>query len=409
MKKTISMMLLLAMAGSTKAGLVLKTEGHIDFCPGLFTTSGQTVVCSISDDNEVTIYTQDFLVDRTFTCVGQEQSGSFTEEATITPTGLKAVPEIIYESGYSYKNYSSYSMFEARSQEEMIEKLKENNSYTTFIAFTDPMGNPACYDNYASFKYENIFGKQYPTSWYALIEGTVYSVSTYDSFYTIEYDEENAVWTRTSDNVETYPTSLKELSPCIDRYNHDEEYASVTQTFFNEDDKWEYIVSEHGQPEIEYYYAATKVNDDGTVTLTRSGIVRTPVTSKAVYNEDGTKLGNIPDFDLALILNGRKFLFSNRVLYEIKGNGSDFDLVETVQAKSEHRLDAKRGIVTVDINAEQAGGEVVVSTTDGKVMASKKVGVGQTQINEQPLPTGIYVVSLLKDGRVVESEKYLVQ
>ena len=45
----------------------------------------------------------------------------------------------------------------------------------------------------------------------------------------------------------------------------------------------------------------------------------------------------------------------------------------------------------------------------GKVMASKRVGVGQTQINDQPLPTGIYIVSLLKDGRVVESEKYLVQ
>ena len=85
------------------------------------------------------------------------------------------------------------------------------------------------------------------------------------------------------------------------------------------------------------------------------------------------------------------------------------DFVEVMRAKSDRRLETKRGIVTVNIDAEQAGGEVVVSTTDGKVMANKKVGVGQTQINDQPLPTGIYVVSLLKDGKVLESEKYLVQ
>ena len=83
--------------------------------------------------------------------------------------------------------------------------------------------------------------------------------------------------------------------------------------------------------------------------------------------------------------------------------------MEKISAKNDRSLDTKHGIVTVDIDAEQAGGEVIVSTTDGKVMASKRVGVGQTQINDQPLPTGIYIVSLLKDGRVVESEKYLVQ
>ena len=83
--------------------------------------------------------------------------------------------------------------------------------------------------------------------------------------------------------------------------------------------------------------------------------------------------------------------------------------MEKVSARNDRSLDANRGIVTVDIDAEQAGGEVVICTTDGKVMANKRVGVGQTQINDQPLPAGLYVVSLIKDGRVVESEKYLVQ
>ena len=412
MKKTISMMLLLAMAGSAKSDLVLKTKGYFDVCPGLFTTSGNSVVHSINDnDNVVTIYTSDFLVDKTFTCVKSEyQTGSVTEVATVTPTGLNIVPDDIYGS----KNYYTSYMFEASSQEDMINKVKEYNPSGTLFLFTDPMGNFACYfyESY-SFKYENLFGKKYPTSWYALIDGYVYRINTYDRFYTLAYNEESAVWTRISEDIETWNDGMDGIE--IEYEGEKESYKAIrlSQNFFNADDKWEYVVAEYGPLEFSYSIQSEIINDDGTITLTRRGSCYGNYTSSyAVFNEDGTKLGSLPSADF-FIINGKKYVTFDdddyECLYEIVGNDSDFDLIETVQAKSDRRLDAKRGIVTIDINAEQAGGEVVVSTTDGKVMASKKVGVGQTQINDQPLPTGIYVVSLLKDGRVVESEKYLVK
>lgn len=150
------------------------------------------------------------------------------------------------------------------------------------------------------------------------------------------------------------------------------------------------------------------INEDGTVTLTREGSIATENRGYAVYNEDGEKLGNIASNDI-YIINGKPYSEKSHSLYSFDANGGDIDFIETVKAKDEHRLGAARGIVTVDISAEQAGGEVVVSTPDGKVLANKRVGTGQTQVNDQPLPTGIYVVSLLKDGKVVESEKYLVQ
>ena len=150
------------------------------------------------------------------------------------------------------------------------------------------------------------------------------------------------------------------------------------------------------------------INEDGTVTLTREGSIATENRGYAVYNEDGEKLGNIASNDI-YIINGKPYSEKSSSLYSFDANGGDIDFIETVKAKDEHRLGAARGIVTVDISAEQAGGEVVVSTPDGKVLATKRVGIGQTQVNDQPLPTGIYVVSLLKDGKVVESEKYLVQ
>ena len=153
------------------------------------------------------------------------------------------------------------------------------------------------------------------------------------------------------------------------------------------------------------------INEDGTVTLTREGSIATENRGYAVYNEDGEKLGNIASNDI-YIINGKPYSYESygsHSLNSFDANGGDIDFIETVKAKDEHRLGAARGIVTVDISAEQAGGEVVVSTPDGKVLATKRVGIGQTHVNDQPLPTGIYVVSLLKDGKVVESEKYLVQ
>ena len=150
------------------------------------------------------------------------------------------------------------------------------------------------------------------------------------------------------------------------------------------------------------------INEDGTVTLTREGSIATENRGYAVYNEDGEKLGNIASNDI-YVINGKPYSEKSSSLYSFDANGGDIDFIETVKAKDEHRLGAARGLVTVDISAEQAGGEVVVSTPDGEVLATKRVGIGQTQVNDQPLPTGIYVVSLLKDGKVVESEKYLVQ
>ena len=119
MKKTLTFMLLLAIAGSTSADLVKKVEGgsgYVSLCPGMFTTSGKTIVYTYNvNTGEVTLYTPDFEVDRTFTMPVQECTiRYFTEQTTVTPTGMNVVPT---------GNYYSYTMFSADSQKDMINKL----------------------------------------------------------------------------------------------------------------------------------------------------------------------------------------------------------------------------------------------------------------------------------------------
>lgn len=433
MKKFATLMLLLAIAGSAHADLVLKTEKRsekdLNVVPNALTTSGKTVFYTLSlssgeGKGDVTVFSPDNgFAPKTFNIGEVEyQSGSYMEEAVVKPTGVNIVPQ----SQYGGKNYSmsssvgSYGIgtVSASSQEEMIDKLTSLKEQT-FTAFTDYFGNPACYGN-TSFVLENLFGKQYPTSWYALIDGMIYSISTYSNFYTFAYDEESAVWTRTSESIDTYTNGCESIALYLDGVEaNDDNYITISQSLFNNDDKWEYMIPEYGPMSV---YSSdiinTTDNKDGTLTLQRRVLMKSEQTGFAVYNEDGTKLyhlrGTSQKGGIFFYLDGDKAYYQSLedgyiCIYEINKETGDIDLVEKVQAKNDRKLGATRGIVTVDIDAEQAGGEVVVSTTDGKVMASKKVGIGQTQINDQPLPTGIYVVSLLKDGRVVESEKYLVQ
>ena len=132
-----------------------------------------------------------------------------------------------------------------------------------------------------------------------------------------------------------------------------------------------YLIVDHSGELITNYSnpCSGGINEDGTVTLTREGSIGPKERGYAVYNEDGEKLGNVASRDICII-NGKPYSNESRSLYSFDANGGDIDFIETVKAKDEHRLGAARGIVTVDISAEQAGGEVVVSTPDGKVRNS---------------------------------------
>ncbi len=309
MKKTLTFMLLLAIAGSTSADLVKKVEGgndiRVSLCPGMLTTSGKAIVYTLNrSTGEVTLYTPDFEVDRTFTMPVQEYTErSFTEQATVTPTGMNVVPTTYYGS----RNYSSSYLFPAGSQEGMISELEARYGYS-LTAFTDPMGNPACYRNDGPFKCENLLGKQYPTEWFALMNEYVYGISTNDAFYTPTYDESTAVWEVTQEETKTYSPKIRGIDSMsadgIELVDIDDD-SYLTQTLFNDDEKWECVMEDRSGPAKTIYSNTNiSVNEDGTVTITRDGREGPQGEAYAVDDKDAFCIFKLPELGSIFIVYG---------------------------------------------------------------------------------------------------------
>lgn len=422
MKKILLSIALMVTVANVHADVVLKAPS-IKVCPKELTTSGKTITYT-ADDDKITVYTPDFLVDRTFTLPQNRAShGSYTEKGNVKVTGAKFKFDdykIFYDGSFVKTDIT------ATTRKELLEYLTTNYG-SGYSAFTDPLGNPGCFLSYHSeyeSSYDNcylreLFGTKYPKSWYAIVDGSVYYYSYSDYYYPYDltYNESSAEWTRYNEQVYS-GLYIEDYDFAIDGKYISEDII-LTQNVFNNDDKWEFIMQEYGP--VEYHIIDEQignVQEDETVEVTRTVNYSSQTTGTAVYNEDGEKLCSFDvDYINAIhVINGKTYVLgyysvvneTNRVLFEINNLGDDIDAIKKVEVKGESRLGAERGIVMVDIKAEQVGGEVVVSTADGKVMASKQVNAGPSRINETPLPTGVYIVSLMKDGKIIESEKYLV-
>lgn len=202
-------------------------------------------------------------------------------------------------------------------------------------------------------------------------------------------------------------------------YNLDEDqyYSSedlfVTQTLFNDDDKYEYVRSkfkavaaENGGTE----YATVGfevVQDDGTVVLSID------------YEES-------EDYDtwwFIVKLNGEMYWFTvqsyyhrgrySYCIYKIDKTASSVKKVKTLSGiKIAPRVVGKSHPVNIAFSHEAGEGTtVVVTALDGKVVAKRNVDAGETSIDISTarMTSGLYNFTVFSKGKVVENGKVIVK
>lgn len=306
MKKILSIVaLFVATAAMAEPEEVLTGINSLEFVPAEFTVNNKTVAYAKQDDN-IIIYDDNFNQKAVIKPIVQTPvNASCQVEATVKITGVKM--QSSYSNGrYSYWDSEAMQQKEiqASSLTDMVKKLSARETSYTFVPFTDVNGLPSCYSyltedgpayqSYNFYMYDK-YMTAYPTSYYTLEDGYVCRRNT---SYTIDFDASTAEWKEIPGTRTTY-SSGDEINSFeyMNENSQSDNSFSISQTLFNNDDSWEYVTAEYGEPVVKVYdgsYYNTTDNGDGTVTLKTNANIYSEKKSLQVKNEKGMVVMTLP-------------------------------------------------------------------------------------------------------------------
>jgi len=286
--------------------LKLESNSGFGLVPATMTANGKARITAVADDG-LHIYNTNFIQEKVVNDErGEYSSGSRSETAEVSVTGAKVSKFTVQDIRVRIngEEVSASTLEEARGK---VANL-EGSDYTVEIFNIEGHSFIFAYSNYEwsysnSFYMYDLFGKQYPGG--SSFGGSVYVLGDdgYLHYATISYDpvydESGAVWTVKENNVYSGP---EEVATDIRYKNADTGAAGekleicFTQTLFNSDDKWEYIVEKRDGGTLEYasgYSVEQTGLPGGKVLLERTVDVRTPVTGLKIYSDDGAVVATI--------------------------------------------------------------------------------------------------------------------
>lgn len=288
--------------------LKLESNSGFGLVPATMTANGKARITAVADDG-LHIYNTNFIQEKVVNDErGEYASGYRSETAEVSVTGAKVSKFIIqdYRAQINGEEVSASTLEEARDK---VANLYENmgmNDYAVKIYNIEGHSFIFVYSDYEwnysyLFYMYDLFGKQYPSpsggSLYVLGDDGYlhYATISYDPVY----DESGAVWNVDVNSVYSGPedveTDIRYKNADTGAAGEDLEIC-FTQTLFNSDDKWEYIVEKRDGGTLEYVssYSVEQTGlPGGKVLLRREVQVTTPVTGLKIYSDDGAVVATI--------------------------------------------------------------------------------------------------------------------
>ena len=434
----ISSFLLAISQASVAQELVFNSsDAECGIVPGKFTYSQSPLITVLSEsesaeggqpNGKLTIMDSQTNVVKTLDIPFENRnSTTHTERALVKPTGAEKVtswdnhwgeiPEdVTIKSSIDFANYMN-NYLQTRSD--------------TYVPYFVPGENGviACCRSYESYFYLPTFlGLTYPTEYYVLRGNFIYRINV---SYKPLYNEADAVWTNMGDEQDwggySEPFSFEFASfgtGTEGNYLDVDIYA--TQTLFNDDEAWEYLVPVQEENSRIQDVRVDEVTTEGIVLYrtVRKGMKTTAIN---VVSENGTVLASIPvggelskDYLQVLLLEGTIFfqlgLYGNNsseyyyCLYRYDKQGGDLDKVAAVRRSNRFAtLEGDR--LDVNLDDADANCNLLLTNSLGKVLHSEKVqrGKGSASINTSSLPEGIYNITLMQRGKVRKNQKMLIK
>lgn len=198
--------------------------------------------------------------------------------------------------------------------------------------------------------------------------------------YELLYNESSAEWT-TTQVIHSIVEKDASVAGCrhvnADTYSQmahsdNDEQLVCTQSFFNDDEEWEYLQYTYGDNEIISEPMVKERNTDGTVTLSRTISPDNSRTGIRVLNQGGsvilsmtfpTPIADSGELDLWTI-NGKSYI---QIVRSIPGTGTDMIEFYEIEKGSSN----VRKVLEYEVPAEEKNADTTIYDLSGRVLSGK--------------------------------------
>lgn len=470
MKHLVFAALGFALAGGTMAQTVSNgafsfptmNEGSCMSVPKIFTYShkplltlrdGQDSYGGVS--SRINVYDENINLVKSFD-VKDDMKFYYTQTYSVQKRDVKRVNKMVRykEQENGYRNISEWIAEQNRYGNDVSKALsftrQENGDTLVTVDYdkVEMMGSASNANMYFAY---SIFGLQYPLR-YWVFEAKPYNdygyryMYQYDAVYNVEYSDWRDAGTKNVDKS----TSLSHLYLCnVDLDNGGSlaanSYFDVSQTLFNTDEEFEYLVPKCA---LSATYPGASMGDvdlSEEVWFGNDHIVteRTTLTSEKrhvvmtgfqVVSSNGSV---VKDLDFAggfeaamsgsnycaavITIGGNRYLTFNGwvngkesvIFFKIDNTSTAIKPLKIEAAAMTVKTDKGQGgsslrVSFVDGNAD--GSDIVVTSATGQTLIQTSVVAGETQTRlSLSAPAGTYCVSRLQNGRVCETKKVVLR
>ena len=414
MKRILFSAAIIAATTITATAQEVARVSDLNIVPPTLTYAGKPAPVGFDrDKQEFTIFDTEFKVVKRFqlsfeTC----KTRSYDEIATVKPSGAI----VTWENSYDINNDPENNV--ATTLNEMIKLLSDYYDTNNFFGFTDYKGRTSCWSPERTNCFASEWlGASYPRNYWCIEDGHVKEIQV---DYKPDFDQttiDNAEWTIEGDVIEGESGGSHDV---FYYYDYDaniafDEDIRCTQTLFNDDDKWEYIVSKYGAMEknvSDYWIRGT--SDNGYI-LRRNASESQPTTGLDIKNEDGETVASINEalnLDDVYKIGGNTYLAlygdGCNILYKYDPKSTDIKEVSRSEAKMVNIRINGRSIM-VEADAKDVDEVELIDMGGRKMASSDRKGVGNLTINASSAADGVYSVALKKRGRLVGAQKIILK
>ena len=405
----------------------------INIIPKDYSFDGNSKLHFYDYDDNVSVYDDNIEVVKQFKLT--DQTFSFERTYVTKTREVKNVASEVLNSEV-YINFNDYHM----SYEEWLnqQEMMGGTDYT-FIKKEMPDGTIKLY-GYYSWSVEstifafNYFGAEYPMVYflYNPTEGIIYR-------YNVRYEVEYTDWKEGEKETvsETYTSNPMKLHYWNMALGQSEEGPSfyVSQTLFNEDEGYEYIVPKYTIVEEGGDLVSGDPEYGNQIVLSRRVLLSSGYPAQTGFRvmssdgsvikdidfEEGFRLNEYSNDDQYLIVMGNKTYIAidgeyndgednqrGFVFYLVDGKETAIKQVKTAPIKM--KVTKRANTIDVHLSNTDQPSNIVVTNMNGMTLAKQNARAGQSEVMiNTTAPSGVYNVSRIQNGKVVDSSKVVLK